>query len=72
MKIVFCTVIWNRLEEVKRSLRHHCPHVDESVVVDAGSTDGTREWLDSDEARNILGQKGHKPLIHYDYLYLNE
>ena len=22
------------------------------------------------EAREFLGQRGHKPLIHYDYLYL--
>jgi glutamate 5-kinase len=25
---------------------------------------------DHDEARQVLGQRGHKPLIHYDYLYL--
>jgi glutamate 5-kinase len=23
------------------------------------------------EARNLIGQRGQKPLIHYDYLYLS-
>ena len=31
-----------------------------------------RAQYDYDEARELLGQQGHKPLIHYDYLYLNE
>ena len=31
-----------------------------------------RAQYDSDEASKIIGQQGHKPLIHYDYLYLNE
>ncbi len=26
--------------------------------------------MNSDKAKTILGQKGHKPLVHYDYLYL--
>jgi glutamate 5-kinase len=25
----------------------------------------------SEEARKVIGKKGHRPLIHYDYLYLN-
>ena len=24
----------------------------------------------SKEARNLMGQKGEKPIVHYDYLYL--
>ena len=31
-----------------------------------------RSEYDSGDARPLLGQKDHKPLIHYDYLYLNE
>jgi glutamate 5-kinase len=31
-----------------------------------------RAQYDYDEAREFIGQQGHKPLIHYDYLYLNE
>ncbi len=29
-----------------------------------------RARYDHNEARQFLGQRGHKPLIHYDYLYL--
>lgn len=29
-----------------------------------------RARYDHKEARELLGQRGHKPLIHYDYLYL--
>jgi len=29
-----------------------------------------RTRYDHKEARQLLGQRGHKPLIHYDYLYL--
>jgi glutamate 5-kinase len=31
-----------------------------------------RAQYDYEDARKIVGQQGHKPLIHYDYLYLNE
>jgi glutamate 5-kinase len=28
-----------------------------------------RADYDADEARKLMGQKGIKPLVHYDYLY---
>ena len=31
-----------------------------------------RAQYDREEAQALLGQQGHKPLIHYDYLYLSE
>jgi glutamate 5-kinase len=31
-----------------------------------------RARYDADEAQGMIGEKGHKPLIHYDYLYINE
>lgn len=37
----------DRLESVRRNLLRVLPYVDNAVVVDNGSTDGTREWLET-------------------------
>ena len=44
-------------------------------IVTILSPDGTyiglgKTTYSSDEARSVLGQKGQKPIIHYDYLYI--
>ena len=39
---------------------------DEGVLIGVGGTD-----YDSEVARKQIGQRDLKPLIHYDYLYLD-
>lgn len=53
MKIVYCLVTLNRLEELQRACRLVCPHVDRTCVVDGNSTDGSIEWLQSEEAKQL-------------------
>jgi len=53
MKVTLCMVVLNRLEEVQKNLRATCPYVDRTIIIDGGSTDGTLEWLDSEEARSL-------------------
>lgn len=48
MKITYGLITWNRLEELKTAIRRVSPHVDRTVVIDGGSTDGSLEWLASD------------------------
>ena len=43
----------NRLEELQTVIRKVSPWVDRTCVVDGGSTDGTIEWLDSDECQDL-------------------
>lgn len=41
------------------------------LVDSAGEPIGVgRVAYDADEARSVVGQHGHRPLVHYDYLYL--
>ncbi len=43
------------------------------VVSQCGSTIGIgRISVDNHEARATAGERGHKPIIHYDYLYIDE
>ncbi len=39
---------------------------DKGVQIGIGKTQ-----YDSEKARRLIGQKGHRPLVHYDYLYLD-
>ena len=59
MKVVAVVVTFNRCELLKRSiqcLRHNKP-VTSIVVVNNGSTDGTSEWLDSQEDLFVIHQE---------------
>jgi glycosyltransferase involved in cell wall biosynthesis len=53
MKITHTLVHLNRLEELQKNIRHHAPYVDRVIVSDGDSTDGSLEWLRSDEAKSM-------------------
>lgn len=43
------------------------------IIAESGSTIGIgRIAVDSTEARTEAGERGRKPIIHYDYLYIDE
>lgn len=52
-KITYCMVHWNRISELQKAVRHHSPHVDRTIIIDGGSTDGSIEWLQSDECKRM-------------------
>lgn len=42
------------------------------IISDSGEEIGVgRVCYDSEKARQITGQKGHKPIVHYDYMFVN-
>jgi glycosyltransferase involved in cell wall biosynthesis len=51
MQLTYCTVHLNRLNELQRNVRHYASHVDKMIVSDGGSTDGSIQWLQSEECR---------------------
>lgn len=58
MRITFCLCTFSpdgnsRLDEVKTVIRRTSPHVDRTIVIDGGSTDGIVEWLRSDECKRL-------------------
>ena len=58
MKIIAVVVTYNRLELLKRSmdcLRQNKP-LSAIIVVNNGSTDGTREWLDKQDDLTVIHQ----------------
>lgn len=53
MIISHCLVTLNRKDELIKNCRLTSPHVDRILVVDGLSTDGSIEWLQSEEARAL-------------------
>lgn len=51
MSLVLCYVHLNRKNELIRNINHHYRYVDRIVVCDGDSSDGSLEWLDSEDAR---------------------
>lgn len=51
VKITYCMVTFNRLDETKKAVRHHAPFVDRVIIIDGGSKDGSRAWFESEECK---------------------
>jgi glycosyltransferase involved in cell wall biosynthesis len=46
-------VHWNRVDELKKAIRLTSPHVDKTIIIDGGSTDGSLEFLESEECKQL-------------------
>lgn len=58
-KIIACVVTYNRLELLKQvidGLRNQTRKIDEIVVINNGSTDGTGEWLQDQNDITTINQ----------------
>ena len=53
INITFCMVTFNRKDETVINVRRTAPHVNRTIIIDGGSSDGTIEWLNSDECKNL-------------------
>jgi hypothetical protein len=69
MKINYCLVTLNRLDELQTALRKVSPYVDKTIVIDGASEDGTIEWLSSDECKLLKVE--YKVSKQYRYMYGN-
>lgn len=65
--IAYCMVVLNRKNEMIRALEGVSPYVDKTFVLDGGSTDGTIEWLEGEEAKalNIEYQVSKQVRLQY-------
>ncbi len=68
-KVTFCSVVLNRLEEIRALCRRVSPFVDRTCILDGGSEDGTIEWLSSQEAKDLKIE--FKVSKQYRYAYGN-
>ena len=60
MNITAVVVTWNGLEDFRRciaALRNQTRRIDRIVVVNNASTDGTKEWLDSQTGLEVIHQR---------------
>lgn len=60
MKITAVVVTFNRFELLKKtiqSLRNQTIKLDSIIVVNNGSTDGTRAWLDNEKGLSVINQE---------------
>jgi glycosyltransferase involved in cell wall biosynthesis len=53
IKVTLCMVSFNRLDESRIWVRNHCPHVDRTIIIDGGSTDGSVEFFNSQECKDL-------------------
>ena len=51
--IAYCMLTKDHLEETQFAIRRVAPYVDYTCVVDGASTDGTTEWLKSQECKDL-------------------
>ena len=59
-KVIAVVVTYNRLELLQRvveSLKKQSRKLTEILVVNNGSTDGTKEWLDGQEGLTVIHQE---------------
>jgi glycosyltransferase involved in cell wall biosynthesis len=52
-KITWCMTSFNRLEESKINIRRTSPHVDRTIIIDGGSWDGSVEFFNSQECKDL-------------------
>lgn len=80
-KITYCILALDRLFELQVAVRRVAPYVDRTIVIDGFSTDGTVEWLQSQECKDLrveykcieqhLYQYGnHNPDKRNPYIYM--
>jgi glycosyltransferase involved in cell wall biosynthesis len=53
IKVTLCMVSFNRLDESIIWVRRHCKHVDRTIIIDGGSTDGSVEFFNSKECKEL-------------------
>jgi glycosyltransferase involved in cell wall biosynthesis len=53
IKITFCMTSFNRKEESIINIRRIAPHVDRTIIIDGGSWDGSIEWFNSQECKDL-------------------
>ena len=53
IKVTLCMASFNRLEESKINIRRSAPFVDRTIVIDGGSWDGSVEWFNSQECKDL-------------------
>jgi glycosyltransferase involved in cell wall biosynthesis len=53
INVTLCMVSFNRIDESKIWVRRHCPHVDRTIIIDGGSTDGSIEFFNSQECKDL-------------------
>jgi glycosyltransferase involved in cell wall biosynthesis len=67
IKVTYCLLTLNRLAELQKAIRHTALYVDRTIVIDGCSTDGSQEWLASDECRKLGVEYKFIPQHLYQY-----
>lgn len=65
MKISLCIALYNELANLKYAIDSTYDWVDEVVVVDGGSTDGTLEWLHKRGSKIRIISVPNDPMFHH-------
>ncbi len=66
-KITYCVLTLNRLSALKKAIRHTAPFVDRTIVIDGCSWDGTIEYLQSQECKDLGVEHRLIPQKLYQY-----
>ena len=53
IKVTLCMASFNRLDESKIWVRRHSPFVDRTIIIDGGSWDGSIEFFNSQECKDL-------------------
>lgn len=67
--IAYCMLTKDRFKETQFAIRRVAPYVDKTCIVDGKSTDGTIEWLNSQECRDLNVE--FKIIPQHLYMYGN-
>ena len=67
MKTTYCLLTLNRIEELQKVVRHTSPWVDRTIIIDGMSTDGSMEWLQSEECKRLNVDYKFIPQHLYQY-----